>query len=286
MTQQSEGPASYVILCNVIVSGYVTFLPNQEILRKYIIFSLSTKSSRGSDEMVSRAGFGSQAVVWRPWSKAIVEPKPAKQKIDFWGGTTHTRSTPSRFPDKRPNRSHLHRAPKTRMAKGSASPKSIPGNKEAKHELKVTHNNETLPFCSEPTFLGGMLDRLVTYRQHLESLRKKLTSCVELLRRLAGSGWGVGATNVANRHLSLDPFYSGVLHSCLVPQCSHTLHWPCHQRRLANCHWMHSSCWQSFNSCWHPTCWDSSQRSHTVSRMCCRWLHRPWTTEASTSERW
>jgi len=30
------------------------------------------------------------------------------------------------------------------------------------------------------------------YRRHLESLRKKLTSRVALMRRLAGSGWGAG----------------------------------------------------------------------------------------------
>ena len=41
-------------------------------------------------------------------------------------------------------------------------------NKEAKHELKVNHNNETLPFCSEPKYLGVTLDRFVMYRQHLE----------------------------------------------------------------------------------------------------------------------
>ena len=33
-------------------------------------------------------------------------------------------------------------------------------NKEAKHGLEVNHNNETLPLCSEPTYLGVMLDRL------------------------------------------------------------------------------------------------------------------------------
>ena len=63
-------------------------------------------------------------------------------------------------------------------------------NKEAKRELKVNHNNETLPFCSEPKYLGVTLDRSLTYRRHLKSLRKKLTSRVALLRRLAGSGWG------------------------------------------------------------------------------------------------
>ena len=69
-------------------------------------------------------------------------------------------------------------------------------NKEAKRELKVNFNNETLPFCSEPKYLGVMLDRLLTYRRHLESRRKKLTSRVALLRRLAGSGWGAGATTL------------------------------------------------------------------------------------------
>jgi len=53
--------------------------------------------------------------------------------------------------------------------------------------MKVNFNNETLPFCSESKYLGVTLDRSLTYRRHLESLRKKkLTSRVALLRRLAG----------------------------------------------------------------------------------------------------
>ena len=69
-------------------------------------------------------------------------------------------------------------------------------NKEAKRELNVNFNNETLPFCSEPKYFGATLDRSFTYRRHLESLRKKLTSRVALLRQLAGSGWGAGATTL------------------------------------------------------------------------------------------
>jgi len=91
-------------------------------------------------------------------------------------------------------------------------------NKEAKCELKVNFNNETLPFCSEPKFIGVTLDKLLTYLQNLESLRKKLTSRVALLRRLAGSGW---SNNVANSHPSPAPFDCRVLRSCLVPQCSY-----------------------------------------------------------------
>jgi len=74
---------------------------------------------------------------------------------------------------------------------------------EAKRELKVNFNNETLPCCSEPKYLGVTLDRSLTYRRHLESLRKKLTSRVALLRRLAGSGWDAGATTLRKATLAL-----------------------------------------------------------------------------------
>jgi len=49
-------------------------------------------------------------------SKANVEPKSAQRKIDFWGGTTHKRGILSGLSEKRPNRSHLLGALKTKMA--------------------------------------------------------------------------------------------------------------------------------------------------------------------------
>jgi len=76
-------------------------------------------------------------------------------------------------------------------------------NKEAKRELKVKYNNETTPFCNEPKYLGVTLDRSLTYSRHLESFRKKLTSRVALLRRLAGSGWGAGATTLRTTTFAL-----------------------------------------------------------------------------------
>ena len=36
-------------------------------------------------------------------------------------------------------------------------------NKETKCELKVNFNSETLPFCSEPKYLGVTLDRSLMY---------------------------------------------------------------------------------------------------------------------------
>jgi len=76
-------------------------------------------------------------------------------------------------------------------------------NKEAKRELKVKYNNETLPFCSEPKYLGVTLDSSLTYRQHLESRRKKLALRVAFLRQLIGSGWGAGATTLRIATLAL-----------------------------------------------------------------------------------
>ena len=114
-------------------------------------------------------------------------------------------------------------------------------NKEAKRELKVNFNYESLPFCSEPKYLGVTLDRSLTYRRHFQSLRKELTSRVALLRRLAGSSWGAVATTprIATQALvhSTAEYCAPVwCRSMLIPASSHR-----HQRRLANCDRMPAS---------------------------------------------
>ena len=76
-------------------------------------------------------------------------------------------------------------------------------NREAKRELNIDIDGKFLSFCSEPKYLGVTLDRSLTYRQHLESLRKKLTSRTALLRRLAGSSWGAGADTLRTAALAL-----------------------------------------------------------------------------------
>ena len=76
-------------------------------------------------------------------------------------------------------------------------------NQEAKRELKVKINGKDLSFCPEPKYLGVVLDRSLTFRQHLESLRKKLTSRAALLKRLAGSSWGAGADTLRIAALAL-----------------------------------------------------------------------------------
>ena len=76
-------------------------------------------------------------------------------------------------------------------------------NREAKRELKIFNNGKLLPYCPTPTYLGVKLDRSLTFRHHLEALRKKLSTRVTLLRRLAGSGWGAGAKTLRTAALSL-----------------------------------------------------------------------------------
>ena len=76
-------------------------------------------------------------------------------------------------------------------------------NREAKHELKVYKNDRLLPFHPTPTYLRVKLDRSLTFRHHLVALRKKLSSCVTLLRQLVGSGWGAGAKTLCIATLSL-----------------------------------------------------------------------------------
>ena len=58
-------------------------------------------------------------------------------------------------------------------------------------------------FCDEPTYLGIKLDRAFTFRGRLESLRKKLTTRLGFLRRLAGSTWGAGTTALRTTTLAL-----------------------------------------------------------------------------------
>ena len=42
-------------------------------------------------------------------------------------------------------------------------------NRETKHEL-VVHNNNLLPFCTVPTYLGVKLDRSLTFRDFIEAI--------------------------------------------------------------------------------------------------------------------
>ena len=104
-------------------------------------------------------------------------------------------------------------------------------NREAKRELKVYNNGRILPFCPTSTYLGVKLDRSLMFRHHLVALRKKLSSCVTLLRRLVGSGWSGGAKTLRIATLSLvystaeycAPIWCRSAHSRLCVPCHSVL---------------------------------------------------------------
>ena len=74
-------------------------------------------------------------------------------------------------------------------------------NREAKRELKVKNNGEILPLRPVPTYLVVKLDRALTYRHHLETLRKKT-----ILARFA-----------AEETCGLGRWCQDIAHSCVVP---------------------------------------------------------------------
>jgi len=106
-------------------------------------------------------------------------------------------------------------------------------NKEAKRELKVNHNNETLCFCSEPNTSEWCWTGRSRNADTLSHFAKTWHH--------ASHSWGglqapLGVLE-QQRWEQLGPFNSRVLLTCLVPQYSHPPHWPRH-RRFANCGWM------------------------------------------------
>lgn len=66
-------------------------------------------------------------------------------------------------------------------------------NKEASRELDVRVNNKHLVVQQALKYLGVCLDWTLSFRQHLEEVKAKVTSRVALIRRLNGTTWGAFA---------------------------------------------------------------------------------------------
>ena len=76
-------------------------------------------------------------------------------------------------------------------------------NRKVRHEFTINVEGRVLPFSTTPTYLGAKSDKALTFRQHLESLRKQLTTRLGLLRRLARSSWNAGAITLRTDTLAL-----------------------------------------------------------------------------------
>ena len=69
-------------------------------------------------------------------------------------------------------------------------------NREAKREVNVFVDNKRLECQQAPKYLGVRLDRTLSFKQHLDDVKAKVTSRVSLIRRLAGTTWGASATTL------------------------------------------------------------------------------------------
>ena len=165
---------------------------------------------------------------------------------------------------------------KWRLKPSEAKTVSAPfhlNNREAKRVLRVYLDGTLLPCSAEPIYLGVTLDRTLTFRRHLESLRNKLTARVALMRRLVGSGWGAGARTLRTAAcLGLvyptseycAPVWCRSAHTHLIDTPHHA-----YQRSLAHCDRMPASypSGQPSHSCRHPARGPPPQGSHSTSRL-------------------
>ncbi|KAL7843415.1 hypothetical protein AOLI_G00249270 [Acnodon oligacanthus] len=62
-------------------------------------------------------------------------------------------------------------------------------NREARRELDVYFGKNRLEFQQAPKYLGVRLDWTLSYKQHLDEVKAKVTARVSLIHRLAGSTW-------------------------------------------------------------------------------------------------
>ena len=97
-------------------------------------------------------------------------------------------------------------------------------NKEERRGLNIFVNGQALLFRAEPTYLGIKMDTEFTFRRHLESLSKKLTSRVGVLKAIGGIKLGYGCHRSPHSHPCLGhstaeycaPVWCCSAHTCLI----------------------------------------------------------------------
>ena len=76
-------------------------------------------------------------------------------------------------------------------------------NREASKELNVTFDEVPVKFNPNPVYLGLKLDRSLSFKEHITGLSKKLAARVNIVQKLAGTGWGATAKTLRTAVLGL-----------------------------------------------------------------------------------
>jgi hypothetical protein len=73
----------------------------------------------------------------------------------------------------------------------------------ANKQLNMMFNSTSIKHVDHPKYLGVTLDRTLTFKSHLEKAAKKVSSQVNLVRKLAGTKWGSNAQTFRTASLPL-----------------------------------------------------------------------------------
>ena len=63
-------------------------------------------------------------------------------------------------------------------------------NRYANKKLNIPWNGKQIQHCAHPVYLGVTLDRSLTFKEHVNKTRAKVSTCNNILRKPAISKWG------------------------------------------------------------------------------------------------
>ncbi|KAL4119302.1 hypothetical protein QTP88_012127 [Uroleucon formosanum] len=76
-------------------------------------------------------------------------------------------------------------------------------NKQAYEELEVVFNGVQVQHSFKPKYLGITLYRSLSFKEHIEKTTKKLHSRINIIQKLAGTGWGADGRTLRTATLAL-----------------------------------------------------------------------------------
>ncbi|KAL7850385.1 hypothetical protein SRHO_G00197340 [Serrasalmus rhombeus] len=122
-------------------------------------------------------------------------------------------------------------------------------NQEARRELDVYVGKNRLEFQQAPRYLGVCFDWTLSYKQHLDEVKAKVTARVSLIRCLAGSTWGASpqTLRISTQALVL-PAAEYCAHMSTCEQGRY-----CHQQRPPDSNWLSEThpCVLPASPCWN-----------------------------------
>ena len=95
-------------------------------------------------------------------------------------------------------------------------------NRECGKQLNISWNGVNLTHCNLPVYPGVTLDRMLSYKAHIEKTIKKVGTGNNIIRKLRSSKWGATPNTLRSSALAL--CYSAAEYAC--PAGVRTLH-PC-----------------------------------------------------------